>query len=82
MAAMPLASLLLFLFSQASTGAAPLLGAVQPGVHPVGYRILQLRDASRPMGAKLTADGQPRRNRARVLHLHLWYPRPRPVDRR
>ena len=71
---MPLAPLLLFLFSQASTGAEPLLGAVQPGVHPVGYRVLQLRDASRPMGAKRTADGQPRQDRARVLHLHLWYP--------
>ena len=72
--------LLLFLVSQVPGSAEPqLLGVLSPGRHPVGYRVLQLRDASRPMGPKHTADGQPRQDRGRPLHVHLWYPAAAPT---
>ena len=47
---------------------------LQPGPHPVGYRVMPLQDPSRPTGPKRPTDGKPAGDRARRLAVHLWYP--------
>ncbi len=59
-----------------------LLGGLDAGPHPVGFRVIPLKDASRPVGPKLDAEGRPvSRDRARDLSLHVWYPAAASPDR-
>ena len=54
----------------------PLHGDLQSGPHQVGFTILRLRDASRPLGADRDASGSPvaMAERARPIDVHVWYP--------
>src|SRR5687768_13976352 len=49
------------------------LGGVQPGPHAVGFRVMQIEDATRLTGGRAPAAARTP-NRARQLRVHVWYP--------
>ena len=62
-----------------STGAQeaipPIFGEMRPGPHAVGFRIMELRDESRPVRSKKNYYGEvDSSDRSRVIAVHLWYP--------
>jgi tetratricopeptide (TPR) repeat protein len=56
--------------------AAPaVFGGLQPGPYAVGFRVLTLRDESRPVRAKKDYFGNAdTTDRARLIAVHVWYP--------
>lgn len=58
-----------------------LFGELRLGPHPVGFRVIEIRDSSRPVRKKRDYFGElDRSDRARVVQVHLWYPARRCKD--
>ena len=58
------------------TGAVPpVFGELKPGRHPVGFRLIQLKDPTRFGRPKRDYFGKPETSdRAIPINLHVWYP--------
>lgn len=53
----------------------PVFGALKPGPHPVGFRLIHLKDPTRLVRPKRDYLGTPDpTDRALPLDLHVWYP--------
>lgn len=53
----------------------PVFGELKPGPHPVGFRLLHLKDSTRLVRPKRDYLGALNPgDRARQLNLHVWYP--------
>lgn len=61
--------------ARADHARSPLFGALTPGPHAVGFAKMEMKDPTRPMGAKRGPDGAVSAvQRARRLAVHVWYP--------
>jgi tetratricopeptide (TPR) repeat protein len=66
----------------APTGAVPpVFGELKPGPHPVGFRLIRLKDHTRLVRPKRDYFGTlDTADRARQINLHVWYPAAKTSD--
>jgi tetratricopeptide (TPR) repeat protein len=61
--------------SNPASAVPPVFGEMKPGPHPVGFRLIHLKDPTRLVRPKRDYLGTPdTTDRARPIGLHVWYP--------